>query len=585
MTIMARNAERREKSRDGDSCSTTHFSASPFSTNPVTTSYTPVSFDMEAPTRVASRISVKAEKNTSRPSSKKGTGFWMIFVSLMISVSLSAVELSAVSTAMPDIINDLHGSNFAWAATAYNLASTAFLPMTGGLAQIFGRRPVLIFSLLLFTLGSALCGSAQSMNWFIGARVVQGLGGSGILSLTSIIVSDLVSLQERGSYNGIIGLAWAFSIAIGPLLGGGLASAGQWRWVFYINLPICVIAIALVMVFLRLPTPPGTLKEKLKQMDWIGNAIMIVSTTLLVIAITWDGVDFPWSSAHVLGTLIPGFLGLVLFFYYEAKFATHPIIPFTLLSNRSSLGGYIQNFINFLLTLAMIYYIPVYYQSCKDATPVRSGVVLLSLALVLAPFLIIAGVSVTITKRYRPQTWFAWVVLIIGFAALTTLKADTSISHAVGFSALLGAGSGILCAILYFPVLAPLDVSENAHALAFFAWTRSFAGVWGISIGATILQNQLGKRLPQGFLAQLPSGASGAGFVYSIIPEIKNMEEPLKNQVREAFGGSLVVIWQVMAGIAANGAIASVFMPNLELQNQMDEKWAVETKTINDSIM
>ncbi|KAJ7588556.1 Mfs1.2 [Mycena floridula] len=528
---------------------------------------------------MASPVSV--EKIQGPSSKKKGTAFWMIIVSLMMSISLSAIELSAVSTAMPDIVKDLHGSNFAWAATAYNLASTAFLPMTGGLAQIFGRRPVLISSLLLFTLGSVLCGSAQNMDWLIAARVVQGLGGSGILSLTSIIVSDLVSLRERGTYNGIIGLAWAFSIALGPLIGGALATAGKWRWVFYMNLPICAVSIALVMVFLRLPRPPGTLKEKLMQMDWIGNAIMVVSNTLLVMAITWGGVDFPWSSSHVLGTLIPGLLGLGCFFYYEAKFATYPIIPFTLLSNRSSLSGYIQTFANYTVALAMIYYIPVYYQACKLATPVHCGAfILYSIGLVLAPILVVSGISVSVTKRYRPQAWFAWIIFLIGFGTFSTLKADSPVSHALGFSTLLGAAVGILAAVLYFPVLAPLDVSENAHALAFYAWIRSFAGVWGVSIGATVLQNELSKRLPEEFVARFSNGAPGAGFVYAVIPEIKNLQEPLKSQVREAFGGSLSVIWQVMIGIAVIGAIASGFMPNLELQNQVDEQWAVESKTI-----
>ncbi|KAJ7589103.1 Mfs1.2 [Mycena floridula] len=530
------------------------------------------------PTRVASSVSVEQNKGPS--SKKKGTAFWMIIVSLMISISLSAIELSAVSTALPDIVRDLHGSNFAWAATAYNLASTAFLPMTGGLAQIFERRPVLIFSLLLFSLGSALCGShrsAQNMDWLIAARVVQGLGGSGILSLTSII--------ERGTYNGIIGLAWAFSIALGPLIGGALATAGQWRWVFYLNLPICAVSIGLVIVFLRLPTLPGTLKEKLGQMDWIGNAIMVVSTTLIVIAITWGGVDFPWSSSHVLGTLIPGLLGLGGFFYYEAKFATYPIIPFTLLSNRSSLSGYIQTFVNYTVSLAMTYYIPVYYQSCKLATPVHCGaLVLYSIGLVLAPILVVSGVSVSVTKRYRPQAWFAWIIFLIGFGTFSTLKADTHVSHALGFSTLLSAAAGILAGTPKFKPFVVIACSQlSSRIIRSFAgvWGGSFAGVWGVSIGATILQNQLGKRLPEEFLVQFSNGASGAGFFYAVIPEIKSLQEPLKSQLREAFGGSLSVIWQVMIGIAAIGAIASAFMPNLELQNQVDERWAVEPKTID----
>ncbi|KAI0826717.1 Mfs1.2 [Trametes gibbosa] len=504
---------------------------------------------------------------------KKGVKFWMIVLSLCISIFLSALELTAVSTALPVIINDLQGGEFVWVGTAYSLASTAFLPLSGGVAEIFGRRIAMMFSLLMFILGSALCGSAQNMNWLIAARAVQGLGGGGILTIVSIVMSDLVSLQERGAYNGLIAATWAFATAIGPLVGGVLATHGQWRWLFYLNLPICGLAMVMVMIFMKLPTPSGSLTSKLNRMDWLGNALVITSTTVVVIGLTWGGVQYPWKSARVLVPLILGLCGLGFFFLYEARWARNPIVPVSLLQNRTSVSGYVQTFINPIVVLAIAYYLPVYYQSCKDASPLKSAVDTLGLSLSLGPAVICSSVSVTIFKVYRPQHYLGWSIFMIGMGVFTTVDADASLAQAVGLPIVIACGAGMIFAATYFPVLSPLPVSENAHALAFFAFCRSFAGIWGISVGASVLQNELSKRLPQEFLVQL---GTGVDLSYATIPHIPALEQPLKDEVRRAFGDSLSVVWQVMVGILGIGLLASLLMRDVPLHNTVDDKWALD---------
>ncbi|THG93354.1 hypothetical protein EW026_g7860 [Hermanssonia centrifuga] len=273
-------------------------------------------------------------------SARKGFNFWMVFVAICVSLFLSALELTAVSTALPTIIHDLNGKeDFVWIASAYGLASTALLPASGGLAEIFGRRTAMLIALGLFSLGSALCGAARNMGWLIAARTVQGAGGGGILSLSSIILSDLVTLKERGLYNGMIGMTWSCAASIGPLVGGALAQGGNWRWLFYLNLPVAGLASVLVLMCLKLRTPPGTLHEKLGRMDWIGNAIIMSSSSACVIALTWGGVKYPWTSPHILVPLILGLLGMCFFVFYEAQFAKEPLLPISLLSNRTSVSG------------------------------------------------------------------------------------------------------------------------------------------------------------------------------------------------------------------------------------------------------
>ncbi|TBU31313.1 MFS general substrate transporter [Dichomitus squalens] len=502
---------------------------------------------------------------------KKGVVFWLIFLSICVALFLSALELTAVSTALPTIAHDLHASDFVWVGSAYALSSTAFLPMSGGIAQMFGRRPALLGALALFALGSGICGGASSMTMLIAGRTVQGLGGGGIQSLSSIIVADLVTLQERGLYAGLFGLTWSIAGVIGPVVGGSLANEGQWRWLFYLNLPICGAAAICTQLFLKLPTPPGTFSEKMKRLDWIGNTLIIGGTTAVTIALTWGGVTAPWHSAQVLVPLIIGLVLLVLFMLWEARWASHPLVPISLLSNRTSLSGYIQTFFISVVALAVVYYLPTYFQGCKDASPIKSGVMLLGLA-TLAPAALLAGVIVNRSHRYRPQMWFGWCLVLLGLGLLTTLKAQDGVSRAIGFSVLVGVGIGSLYSTVIFPVQAPLPVSQNARALAFLQFLRSFAGVWGVTIGATVLQNELQQRVSPSFLENFPQGV---GIAYAIIPQIPSLPGPLKSDIHGAFAGSLQVVWQVLIGIAGIGFISSLFMEGLPLHAALDEEWTL----------
>ncbi|KAJ3552285.1 hypothetical protein NM688_g4228 [Phlebia brevispora] len=544
-----------------------------------TTGYLPTSSesDIRKKSDVELKISEPGEdggvKDGELQKSAKGFRFGMIFLAICVSMFMSALEFTSVGTALPTIIHDLQGQDFVWIGSAYALASTALLPASGGMAEIFGRRITMLISLALFALGSALCGSAKNMNWLIAARTIQGAGGGGILALGSIVISDLVPLKERGSYNGIIGLMWAFASGMGPIVGGALAERGQWRWLFYLNLPITGFAAVLVFVFMRLPTPRGSFRDKIRRMDWIGNVIIIASSTACVIGLTWGGVKFAWSSAQVLAPLIIGLVGIAGFLVYEAKIASEPVVPFTLLSNRTTLSGYLQTFINPIAVMAVIYFLPSYFQACKGASPIRSGVDIFGFSIPVGPALVIAGASVQITKKYRVQLWFGWVLVILAAGTMSTIKADTALANTVGYTVLHGVGMGIIYATTYFPVLAPLPVSENAHALAFFSFCRAFALVWGVTIGTAVLQTQLGHRLPAEFLSQFPEGVAIA---YSIIPVIKTLEDPLRTQVRDAFADSIAVIWKVNIGIAGMGLLSSLAMKSLPLHTEVDKRWGLD---------
>ncbi|KAG8927326.1 hypothetical protein FRC01_007661 [Tulasnella sp. 417] len=515
----------------------------------------------------------QAQQSTSR-----GLRFWMVIAAMMVTEFLSAIEFSSVATALPTIVEDLHGTEFSWVGAAYALGSTAILPMTGGLAQIFGRRPIVLGSIAFFALGSGICGGATNMHMLIAGRAIQGIGGGGIMSLSNIVVADLVPLSERGTFIGIFGAVWAVASAIGPPIGGAF-SQSNWRWLFYLNLPLTGFAALLALFSLQLIKGPteDTFENKIRRLDLTGNAIIIVSTTITIVALTWAGVQHPWTSAAVLVPLILGLLGLGAFFVYEAKVPVEPVVPLKLISNRTSFLGYVSVFLHGIVSTAVIFYLPVYFQATLEQSPVKSGISVFGNAFTIAPGAIIAGVSAEIFRVYRPQNAVGWAMSAIGIGLLSLLDASSSKAEWVGYQVIEGLGLGLLFTASEFPVLAPLPVTETAHALAFYTFVRSFAQTWGITLGATILQNELKKKLPQAFLEGLASSAEkGVEITYAAIPAIRSLEEPIKTEVKQAFAGSLRVIWLVMAGISAAGILLILGMKGLKMHDVTDEDWGMK---------
>ncbi|TFY56617.1 hypothetical protein EVG20_g8862 [Dentipellis fragilis] len=504
----------------------------------------------------------------------RGWRFWLIIVSLMMSTFIFALDAVAVGNALPSIVYDLTGTQFVWIGSAYSLAACAFLPMTGALAQAVGRRVVMLCALAFFAVGSAICGAASSMNILIVGRTIQGVGGGGITSLSQIILSDLVPLRERGAFSGFLAVALTIASCIGPVVGGAFAQISQWRWLFYFNIPFCCLNGAFISICLQMKTPPDSI-EKLKNIDWIGNVLIILSTTAVVIGLTWGGVQFPWTSAKVLVPLILGLVGLCVFIIYEVTLANNPMVPVILMSNRTGLSGFIQSFLNQFTTCAIIYYLAVYFQACKNASPIASGVDCFGLAFTAAPMAMVTGILITKSANYRPQIWIGWALTTLGCGLLSSLDAESSRAKAIGFQLLVGSGLGIAYMGTYFPILAPLPVTENARAMALLVFLRNFAVVWGITIGGTILQNGLQKNLPAEFTGQFTESTQIA---YAVIPQISNLPQPLKDEVRRAFADSVRVIWQLLTGISGMGFLVSLAMKGLPLHTSTDQEWSMQDR-------
>ncbi|KAF9062266.1 iron permease [Rhodocollybia butyracea] len=514
------------------------------------------------------------QNNTGR-----GVRFWLVIIACLAVELLSALDLTSISTALPTIVHDLKGGDFILVASASPVASTIVLPLVGGLVSVFGRRPILLCFIAAVALGSAICGAARNLPMLIAGRAIQGLGGGGCTSVTDIIIADLVPLSERGKFQGIVATVWALACAVGPPVGGALASSGAWRWLFFLNLPICAISALLVLLFLKVYTPKATLQGIL-QMDWIGLPIIMVGTLSVILALTWGGLRFPWLSVQVLVPLILGLITIACFFVIEALWIKAPTVPRFLFSSRTTLSGYLGVFFHGIVSMAVIFYLPVYFQAAKMASSVHSGIDMFGLSFTIPLFAIGSGVSTEVLGRYRPQNYIGWILTTVGFGVLSLLDEGSSAGAYIGFQILLGAGLGIVWISTQFPILAPLPYSNNAHALAFFVFVRSFAQTWGSVIGGAILQKKLQHTLPAHFLSTLPHHTQ---FTYSLVPLISKLPEALQDEVRLGFSQSLQVVWWVMCGISGVGLLSCFLMDEIPLRTDMDETWGLQGVEQDDS--
>lgn len=251
-----------------------------------------------------------------------------------------ALDATSISVALPIIAEKLHGSAIEafWAGTSFLLASTVFQPVFVSFSSIFGRKPLLLVAMVFFSVGCVVAGAAKGFDVLLVGRTIQGLGGGGIISLTEVLITDLIPMRYRGAYIGMMSGMWALGSVAGPVLGGGFSQNVSWRWILYINLPFAGISFILVPLFLKLNQRAEGALQKLRRVDWVGAVVFVASITAVLIPITWGGVMYSWSSWRTLVPLVVGFAGLAGFGCWEIYGATEPLIPLEVFTNRTAAG-------------------------------------------------------------------------------------------------------------------------------------------------------------------------------------------------------------------------------------------------------
>ncbi|KAJ6482759.1 iron permease [Mycena sanguinolenta] len=478
------------------------------------------------------------------PRPRNGSSFWLSYAAVCICTFVSALDITSIPTSLPSIVESLSGgAASSWVGSSYTLASAALVPFTGNLANIFGRRPIILGSIVLFALGSALSGGAQSMEWLIVARVVQGMGGGGMTGLSSIIVADLVPLAERGAYQG-------FKTMI-------------------------AFAFLFVLVFLRVHTPSGDVWNKLILVDWLGNCLLIAGTISSNISLTWAGVRYAWTDVRVLVPLIAGIALMVAFVIYEKNIRAVPTIHWEVVTNRTALASLIATFFNGVTSISIIYFLPVFFQAVFLASPLESAIYSLPSALLISPFSFLNGIVVLKTKRYLPGNYVGWALIVVGFGAMSILGAGSSLAIRIVSQIIVATGTGFVISSLPFALMAPIPVEHLGSALAFQAFLRTLSQTWGITISAAILQNTVKHRFPADFIKELPSGSS-SDFAFAALSRIAALPEPLQQEVKVAFGQGISAIYRVMIGVAGLGFLCVLFMKEVPMRGDVDQTFGLQ---------
>jgi MFS family permease len=481
---------------------------------------------------------------------------------------------------MPTIVNDLDSSDaYVWIANAYFLTMTAFQPLYGQTANIFGRRSLIVIAVVLFAVGSAVSGAAKSTAALIAGRTVQGIGGGGINVLVDIIVCDLVPLRERSKFMGVIFSFFAVGLSLGPVIGGLMTQRVTWRWIFYLNLPICGVALVLLVLFLKVQYKKDSGQNMVRRIDFVGNALLIASVLAVLLALTWGGTKHAWSSWRTIVPLILGLLGQGGFLALQSsKLIPEPTMPIRLFSNRTSLSTFALTFVHAILTYWLTYFLPVYFQSALEASPIQSGVNLLASAITAIPFAILAGGGLTKLGRYRPFHFVGIGLLTIAFGLFTRLDAHSSTGYWVGIQILGAAGTGILLTTTLPAIQAPLGEGDVAVATATWGFLRSFGGVWGVAIPSAVFNSQVNDLLGRVRSAELRQTlANGGAYAVASRKFMRSLSQTpaLKAQVLGVYVDSLKLVWQVGIAFGLLGFLIALVVKEIPMREQLETEFGM----------
>ncbi|KAI1170328.1 MFS general substrate transporter [Nemania sp. FL0916] len=493
----------------------------------------------------------------------RGWRFWIVFLPLCVAALLTALESTILSTALPLIAADLEaGDNYVWFANAYLLTSTAFMPLYGQFAQVLGRRWPTMTGVAIFIVGSGISGGAKSTGALIAGRAIMGVGGAGIGSMVQLIVLDLVPLRETGKYLGIVYAVFGIGSALGPPVGGAIAQTGNWGWIFWLNLPIAGATLILQFFFLNVTyTKRTTVRDKIRQIDWVGNAILVASVVSILIALSWADARYPYSSFRIIVPLVLGFVGLALFHTYEKVVAKQPTIPPRMFGSRTSAVAVVLIFLQSTLTFWRIYFLPLYFQGVLRASSQRSGVLLLPTVLISVPASIIGGQLLTKFGKYKPLHFAGLALGTLASGLYVDLAADSSLAKIVIFQIIAASGGGVLLTAIVPAIQACHPQSDAAPATATAGFYRQFGVIWGVAIPAAIFNSQFQTFLSVSNLDPAVKGQLGGGNAYAQISSaFLNFIPPDEQaQVVSLYQRALRTVWIVCTAISAF-ALVLVFL-------------------------
>lgn len=496
-------------------------------------------------------MQVAASESTSRASQDN---VLVVFGGLLLVMLLAALDSTIVATALPTIVGEFGGlAHISWVVTAYLLAQTIVTPVYGKLGDLYGRKRVLQVAIVIFLIGSALCGLSQSMSHLIIFRAIQGLGGGGLMVTTQAVVADVVPARTRGRYQGIFGAAFGFASIAGPLVGGYFTTHWTWRWIFYINLPVGIIA--LVVLAVTLPAQSSYARHAI---DYAGAAVLALTLASIVLLTDLGGTVYEWTSPTMIGLIVMAVAGVIAFVLIERR-AREPILPLQLFRSRdvwvTSVVGLIVGF----ALIGSVTYLPVFLQIVKGLSPTESGLRMVPLMTGTLVTSILAGQFVSRTGRYKLFPIIGTAIVAISLFVISRMTAETSPLAASLYMLLLGLGLGFVMQVLIIAVQNAVDYRDLGVATSNAILFRFIGGSLGTALLGAVLATQLHANVER----LIP----GAAALDLISPQaLAGLSSTVRSAYIEAFVASLSSVFLVAAAIALLGFLLSFFLPERPLR-------------------